>query len=109
MNDSPTTQAQADQTIQDAREASHPILVESGDTWRVTTRLPAGNADYTPIAAIETGGVGDLALVDPVSGHRLQIQIPTDADGEPRSIYNAMRRLIDIAESRDFLNEEGGE
>jgi hypothetical protein len=109
MNDSPITRAQADQIIRDAREASHPILVESGDTWRVTTRLPAGNADYTPIAAIETGSVGDLVLVDPISGHRLQIQIPTNAAGEPSSIYDAMRRLIDIAEVRDFLSEEGGE
>jgi hypothetical protein len=109
MSDNHTTQAQADQIIRDAREASHPILLQTGDAWRITTRLGATDPGYTPVAAIETGGCGDLVLVDPATGYRLQVSIPMDAAGEPWSIYDAMRRLVDIAEARDFLNEEGGE
>jgi hypothetical protein len=109
MNDiaRPVTRAEADRIIRDAREASHPIPLQSGDAWRITTRLGASDVGYTPVAAIETGGLGGLVLVDPATGYRLQASIPTDAAGEPWSIYDAMRRLIDIAEARDFLNEEG--
>lgn len=106
--DKTVTQEQADQIIREAREASHPILLQSGSDWEITTRLGVGNdAGETPIAAISTGGCGDLILTDPATGQRLWVQAFGIAD--PGSVYDAMRRLIDIAEAQDFLNEEGGE
>ena len=99
---------EAARVIRAAREASHPILLQSGDGWSITTRLGAGDdAGETPIATISTGGCGDLILTDSASGQRLWA--PVFATDPQLSVYDAMRKLIDLAEAQDLLNEEGGE
>lgn len=57
-----------------------------------------------PYLAIEAGGYRDLSLTDPYTGRTLTAMVdltdPDDPDFDP---YAAIRRLIDIAQDRQWL------
>lgn len=54
-----------------------------------------------PIAAVEMGGYCDLEMVDPYTLQRLWVADVMRDDNV--SIYDALRKLIDVAEREQFL------
>ena len=51
--------------------------------------------------AFEFGAYGDMSLVDPWTGRRLWVAVFNA--GQPMSVYDAMRKVIEIAEATGFL------
>lgn len=68
-------------------------------TWGAFAGL-AIESDGKPIAAIEMGGYCDLEMVDPYTLQRLWV---ADVMRGETSIYDALRKLIDVAEREQFL------
>jgi hypothetical protein len=50
----------------------------------------------------EMGGYGDMTMIDPYTGRRLWVS--QALLGEDWSPYQAMRKVIELAEKHDFLN-----
>jgi hypothetical protein len=123
------TPAEAVQAVKDARDA-RPATDEPrpvprrGDGWAISagtddrTRCYPNNKAYTwnafagvaiqgsdgqPVAAIELGGYNDLEMVDPYTCSRLWVADAFGDGATPQSIYDALRRLIDVAEREQFL------
>lgn len=68
-------------------------------TWGAFAGL-AIESGGKPIAAIEMGGYCDLEMVDPYTLQRLWV---ADVMRDGTSIYDALRKLIDVAEHEQFL------
>ena len=69
-------------------------------TWGAFAGL-AIESDGKPIAAIELGGYNDMEMVDPYTLQRLWVADVMRDDNT--SIYDALRKLIDVAEREQFL------
>lgn len=66
-------------------------------TWSEFAGVAIQSGDQ-PIVATEMGGYGDMTMVDPYTGQRLWMVGAFEGD-----IYDALRRLIDLAEREQFL------
>lgn len=69
-------------------------------TWGAFAGV-AVQTDSGPVAAAELGGYNDIELVNPYNGQRLWMS--KAFRGKDGNIYDALRRLIDLAEREQFL------
>lgn len=118
----PATEPTPEQAVKAVREARGATdeprpIPRQGDGWSIhagtddKTRCYPTAESYTwgafaglaiesggqPVAAVELGGYGDLEMVDPYTMQRLWV------GDVPDSIYDALRKLIDVAEREQFL------
>lgn len=70
-------------------------------TWSAFAGVAFQDGDGKPIAAVEMGGYCDLEMVDPYTLQRLWVADLMRDDNV--SIYDALRKLIDVAEREQFL------
>lgn len=54
----------------------------------------------------ELGGYADISLIDPYTLRRLWVADALSYDDASITIYDAMRKAIDVAEAIDFLREK---
>lgn len=72
-------------------------------TWQEFAGLALQDEEGKPIAAVEMGGYGDITMVDPWTCQRLWMGHALGTPESPATVYDALRRLIDLAEREQFL------